>query len=373
LAYWVDDSSTIVWTISPDGRIAHAREGVGAQELEKWIDDALRLGEVPRPAGAIQIASRGGEEILMGRSERESWRRLYDTLIRPVRSHLPAKPGSRLTVIPSGPLFRVSFAALQDEKGRYLIENYALHYSPAVEAFRYTSRAQEKSATSPERYLLVANPANLPTADGKRLPGLPGAEKEAQNILRVAPRGSAVLLQGWQADKATVRAAMADAKVIHLATHGVIDSANPLRSFLALGRNSDEQSSNGRLTAEEVYSLDLNANLVVLSACRTGLGRISGDGVAGLVRAFFYAGAASVVSTLWDVADQPTVQLVGEFYRSLIANGRYDKSDALREAQVHLLRSLRRGQVLVDTPFGKLPVPDDPVFWAGYVLWGEPH
>ena len=373
VAYWVDDISTIIWTVSPEGRIAHVRTDFGATTLEKWIDDALRAGGRPAPPSDRQIASRGGEALLAGRGTQAAWRKLYGALIRPIRPNLPSKPGSRLTIIPSGPLFHLSFAALMDEQGRYLIERYALNYSPAIEVFQYTRQAQQRVASLPVRYLLVANPSAMPSSDGRVLPPLPGSEKEVQSISRLMPPGSAVLLQGGQADKISVREAMPAAKVIHLATHGVIDNNNPLGSFLALARMNGQPAGNGRLTAEEVYSLNLHADLVVLSACRTGLGRISGDGVAGLARAFFYAGAASVISTLWDVADQPTAQLIEDFYRSFSRGGKNGKSEALREAQLHLLRSLRKGEVRVDTPFGALPLPEDPALWAGYILLGEPQ
>jgi CHAT domain-containing protein len=373
LSYWIDDTSTIIWAMSPDGRIAHARTTIGAATLDTWINEALRGPEKPAAHAPVQIASRGGETLLAGHSSQDAWRHLYDALIRPVRSSLPSKPGSRLTIIPSGPLFRVSFAALMDEKGRYLIENYSLNYSPAIEVFQYTYQAQQRTAALPARYLLVANPAGMAPADGKLLPALPGSEKEVQGISRLVPHDSTVLLEGKRADEISVRGAMPGSTVIHLATHGVIDGNDPLRSFLAFGKTSAQPGANGRLTAEEVYSLDLHANLVVLSACRTGLGRISGDGVAGLARAFFYAGAASVVSTLWDVADQPAAQLIEDFYRSFGKSGNAGKSEALREAQLHLMRSLRKGEVSVDTPFGTLPLPEDPVLWAGYILMGEPQ
>ncbi|HEX4593710.1 MAG TPA: CHAT domain-containing protein, partial [Bryobacteraceae bacterium] len=373
VAYWVDDTSTIIWTVSPEGRIAHARTDIGAPTLEKWINEALHIAESRRAPSKVQIASRGGDALLAAGNTQASWRRLYNALIGPVRASLPSKPGSRLTIIPSGPLFRLSFAALMDEKGRYLIENYAVHYSPAIEAFRYTLRAQQRTAKLAPHYLLVANPSGMPSSDGKSLPALPGSEREVQRISRLVPASSSLLLQGKRADEGSVRVAMPWATVIHLATHGVVDNANPLNSFLALGRTSDQASGNGRLTAGEVYSMDLRADLVVLSACRTGVGRISGDGVAGLARAFFYAGAASVVSTLWDVADQPTAQLIEDFYRSLSSARKNGKSEALRQAQLHLLRSLRSGQMRVDTPFGALPLPEDPTFWAGYVLLGEPQ
>jgi CHAT domain-containing protein len=109
---------------------------------------------------------------------------------------------------------------------------------------------------------------------------------------------------------------------------------------------------------------------VVLSACRTGLGKLSGDGIAGLTRGFFYGGAPSVMATLWDVADEPTAVLISSFYKSLQKDP--DKSRALRSAQLELIRQLRRGRVKVNTSLGSVTLPEDPVFWAGFVLQGEP-
>ena len=372
LSYWVDDTSTIIWIVSPDGRIAHAQTSIGAPSLDKWVDEALHASHKRSPRAPVQIASRGGEVLVAGGGARSAWRQLYDALIRPVRASLPSQPGRRLTIIPSGPLFRISFAALMDEKGRYLIESYSLNYSPAIEAFQFTGQAHQRNAQLPARYLLIANPSGMPSIDGKPLAPLPGSEQEVLGISRRLPAGSTVVLQGKRADEDRVRDAMPAATVIHLATHGVIDSSDPLASFLALG-TSGSAGGNGRLTTEEVYSLDLRADLVVLSACRTGLGRISGDGVAGLARAFFYAGAASVVSTLWDVADQPTSRLMEDFYRGFSQGRNAGKSEALREAQLHLLHALRKGEVRVDTPFGTLPLPEDPVVWANYILLGEPQ
>jgi CHAT domain-containing protein len=160
--------------------------------------------------------------------------------------------------------------------------------------------------------------------------------------------------------------------VIHVATHGIVNDSDPLGSYLALGRVNDSANVDGRLTAAEVYDLDLHADLVALSACRTGLGPISGDGVAGMARSFFYAGASSVVSTLWDVTDGPASQLVTTFYSSLNRTSNGDKVAALCTAQLNLLRSLRNGQLRAETPFGSLVPPEDPILWAGFVLMGEP-
>jgi CHAT domain-containing protein len=92
--------------------------------------------------------------------------------------------------------------------------------------------------------------------------------------------------------------------------------------------------------------------------------------MAGLTRAFFYGGAPSVMATLWDVADEPTSRLVSNFYSTLQRD--HDKSRALRTAQLRLMRALRAGRVQVNTLVGPMTLPEDPVFWAGFVLQGEP-
>ena len=249
---------------------------------------------------------------------------------------------------------------------------YALAAARAL--LKYTNLTKARTSELPARYLLVANPSGMPALpDGKTLPSLPGSDEEVRRIAQMLPSATVTTLRAGNADETRVRNAIPSAKVIHLATHGIVNDNDALNSFLAFGRAGDAAAADGRLTAEEVYGLDLHADLVFLSACRTALGRISGDGVAGLARAFFYAGAASVVSTLWDVADEPASQLVVEFYRSLLSGtGDWRKGEALRTAQLRLLRALRAGQLQINTPFGKLSLPEDPILWAGFVVIGEP-
>jgi CHAT domain-containing protein/tetratricopeptide (TPR) repeat protein len=375
LAYWVGADSTNIWTVSPAGQIAGVRVDSGTNALSNWIDEALRSGQPPtrrRGAKTVELTSRAGDTILTNRANESAWKRLYNVLIRPVRANLPSKGNGRLTIIPSGPLFRLSFAALMDEKGRYLLEDYSLHYAPSAGVLKYTLQTKSRFQETPRRYVFVSNPSGMPlTEDGKRLAALPGSDDEVRRISKLFASETVSTFRAAAADETSVRAAIESANVIHLATHGIVSNDDPFASYLALGRVADG-SADGRLSAEEVYRLDLQADLVVLSACRSGLGRISGDGVAGLARAFFYAGAASVVATLWDVADAPASQLVSDFYQSLGSELQNDKSQALRNAQLRLLRALRRGELQVDTPFGKLPLPEDPVLWAGFVLMGEP-
>jgi CHAT domain-containing protein len=199
---------------------------------------------------------------------------------------------------------------------------------------------------------------------------LPGADREVHAIAGLVPSSQLTVLTGAEATEPAVRDRMRDATVIHLATHGIIRDDDPLGSFLALGRSGSDSEDDGRLTAGKIYGLHLQADVVVLSACRTALGTISGDGIAGLTRAFFYAGTPSVVATMWDVADEPTFRLVPEFYRALLAG--QDKAAALRTAQLRLLRALRAGKVTITASGHTFTLPDQPFFWAGFVLLGEP-
>jgi CHAT domain-containing protein/Tfp pilus assembly protein PilF len=376
LAYWVSKDAIFAWVTSPNGTIRSVRVKIASERLQQLIREtsvgtqSRKRGEheSEAPAGPL----RGGDVLLSDDSQKTAWRELHRLLIASVRSLLPKTEGSRLTIIPHGPLFQVSFAALLDKDNRYLVERYTLHYVPAAGLLEFTQKRRQHTSVGPRRYLLVADPAGPPSLpDGKSLPPLPGSRREAEAIAALLPRGATTVLTGEQAGEDAVRAGSANRRIVHFATHGILRNDRPFESFLALGAAGIRSAStDGRLTASEVYDLNLSADLVVLSACRTGLGKISGDGIAGLTRAFFYAGTPSVVATLWDVADEPTYLLVTEFYRSLGRGS--DKSEALRSAQLRLLQSLRAGQLKVATPAGDFTLPEHPVFWAGFVLQGEP-
>jgi CHAT domain-containing protein len=108
-----------------------------------------------------------------------------------------------------------------------------------------------------------------------------------------------------------------------------------------------------------------------LSACRSGGGVITGDGIASLARAFFYAGASSMIVSVWDVADESAKRLLPAFYRSWLSGA--DKATALRASQLAMIRDLRAGRVTVATPAGEVPLVEDPALWAGFVLLGNPN
>ena len=318
------------------------------------IDERLRPGTADARPGH---ARRGA--LTVGAS-RDPYRRLYDLLIAPMESALPAAPAARVTIVPHGPRFGLSFAALMDSRGRYLLERYTLHYAPSAASLQRTGLKPE-AMPSPPRYLLIADPANAGGA-ADRLPRLPGARSEAAAVRALLPAGAATLVMGSRADTARVTGLAPASTVLHFATHGVVLDDRPLESYLAL--------ANGRLTARDIYALDLHADLVILSACRSGSGSITGDGIMGLTRAFFYAGTPSIIATLSDVADVSAGYLVPRFYGSWQRS--HDKAAALRSAQLGLLRALRAGRISVDTPAGRFIVPEHPALWAPFVLIGQP-
>ena len=375
LAYWVSSDATIIWVITPDRRVRAARVEISAAELTRLVRQTWDISDTA-------VARRGEQGNALQAPMRIAappagpWRRLHDLLISPVAAWLPPSNGARLTIIPHRSLFRLSFAALQDPHRRYLVERYALHYASAGGVLAFTERRETdlRRATA-TRLLLVADPAPLPRAaeaDRKTaLLELPQALREARAIAQMFPRDSVTLLEGSQAGEPEVRTALGGKEVLHFATHAIVSDEQPLESFLALGSKAgaaDSSTSDGRLTAAEIYGLKIDSRLVVLSACRTAAGKISGDGILGLSRALFYAGTPAIVAAMWDVSDETTRVLMEHFYRAWPARS---TGDALRAAQLRLLRDIRAGRVRIQTAAGPAIVPNHPYYWAGFVLLGE--
>jgi CHAT domain-containing protein len=274
-----------------------------------------------------------------------------------------------LTIVPHDVLSNLSFAALQDARGRYLLEDFAIHYAPSGGLFAFTA-AQRRSEPRAGAMLMVADPDTVTgSALDAPLPRLPGARLEAAAIAAQLDGRRVLSLHGADATEAAVRAQAGPRSILHFAAHAVVDDNDPFAAYLALGAPAASRED-GRLTAQDIYGLDLAADLVVLSACRSANGLVAGDGVATFARAFTYAGAASLIASVWEVADQPSHQLLPAFYSAWF--GGATKAAALRQAQLKVLSDLRGGRVKVTTALGPVVVPEHPVFWAGFVLFGEP-
>lgn len=242
--------------------------------------------------------------------------KLHARLIAPIRHELR---GKRLTISPHGVLHYLPFGALSDGS-RFLVDLYGIRVMPSASTLVYIRTDKPKKAG---RLLALGNP-DL----GDARFDLPGAQKEAVQVASIFPASKALVRK--EATKQAVTEFGAGFSILHIASHGVFDSGAPLNSGLLLaGKNEDA----GRLTVSDLYALHLDAELVTLSACETGLGKLaSGDDVVGLTRGFLYAGARSIISSLWKVDDDATRVLMTNFYGYLARN--IDLREALRLAQL---------------------------------------
>ena len=371
LSYWQGDGHLFTWVVAPGHSVEVRDQPLNTLELASLVQATLpRESALTRrggPAARTTVRTRSGRGQSTVTTTQEPWKDLYRLLIAPIADLLPQTDGALLTIVPQGPLFDLAFPALKDSSGHYLVERYAMNTVPAAGVLQITQKNDIASAALPPRYVILANPGRFPIVDGARLSALPGTLAEARGIARQLSGKPITLLEGRMAGIDNLEDELPHATVLHLATHALVSDTTPSSSFLAL----DSRQQGGKLTAAAVYGLHVNASLIVLSACSTGRGRITGDGVAGLSRAFFYAGAASLLTTLWDVVDEPTAKLMPGFYSGL-SKGE-SRSTALREAQLGLIRDLRAHRVTVETLAGtRVALTESPAYWAAFSLSGQP-
>ena len=287
-------------------------------------------------------------------------------LLSPVADRLAAADG--LVVVPDGPLHFVPWAALPAPGGvDPLVARHALSLAGSVTVLRELVR---EDSEAPRELVAFGDPETPPSAgakagalaqlalrSGSELGPLPGTRDEVRRLAAVFGEGAAVVL-GREATEARLLQVAPSARRLHLACHALVDPELPLESGLVLTPATSEaggEGGNGFLQAWEIYQrLRLDADLVTLSACESGLGReVTGEGVLGLTRAFHFAGARTVMSSLWKVSDRATAELMASFYRHLVA-GR-PKAEALRLAQLEVRRDEARRH---------------PFYWAAFQIHG---
>lgn len=327
------------WVIPPSNQIHFHRQPLPDSDLSRQImDNRLALGIPRRGEATIQVSLAPDSPVPL--------RQLYQELIAPIAGWLPTDPDAAVVIIPQGDLFLVPFPALQDRDGQDLVDRHPLRFAPAISLLT-TSSAPHPLSVGRDPALVVGNPTMpIDPATGSPLPPLSGAQQEAQTI---APLLNTQPLLGSAATKATVIPQMEQAAIAHFATHGLLDDfGTGIPGALALAPTATDS---GFLTAAEIFTLPLQARLVVLSACDTGLGKITGDGVVGLSRSFLTAGVESLVVSLWSVPDEPTALLMAEFYRQL--QQQPDRAVALQQAML--------------TTRDRYPQPAN---WAAFALFG---
>lgn len=367
--------------------------------------ETIRAFELPPRQALEEAARRAYEELSAPYRGGGEAAGLAELVLAPALEELVAEElvVERLVVVADGALHYLPFAALPlpvsagGEAGGPLLTRYEVVHLPSASTLAAERRRSAGRPPAPRWAAVVADPvfdrrdlrlvaaragddtagddtaggseadskAEMPRgpADDRQpqdlaLPRLRMSRREAENIAALAPAGEVLVALDFDADRDLVLdGRLADYRIVHFATHGLIDARYPALSGLALSHfDRHGQARDGFLRLRDIYGLRLGADLVVLSACRTALGKeVRGEGLLGLSRGFFHAGARRIVASLWSVPDRATAELMARFYHAMVKD-ELAPAAALRQAQLSMLGE-RRWR--------------DPHNWAGFVLLGD--
>ncbi|MBK7869568.1 MAG: CHAT domain-containing protein [Saprospiraceae bacterium] len=353
LEYFVGDSSIFIFVLRPDTLVM--QEVKKDFPLEDWVSSLRDNIYLNRTTGATAYA--------------EAAYNLYQKLIAPVKSLLP----KQLIIIPDGILGYVPFEALLTAKPErairfnthaYLLKEHQISYCYSATLLR--EMQQKKKVQEPTGTLLAVAPfysgdttllANLFAYDETTRKDLAPLQNSGEEVYRISKLWKGEVLTGADATETKFTELAGNYRILHLATHGRADERVGDYSFLAFSEIKDSVE-NELLYVRDLYNLQLNADLVVLSACETGLGKLSrGEGIISLARAFAYAGAKSIVTTLWSVDDAKTKDVMVDFYRNLKKG--MTKDAALRQAKLNYLKGHTN------------PGDAHPYYWAGFAPIGD--
>jgi CHAT domain-containing protein len=387
LEYMLGEERSYVWVLTP-GEIfsyelpSRARIEAAARKFRDllMLNQPLANESFPQRQARIREADAQIPEAAAA---------LSDLVIAPVQHKLGTK---RLIIVADGALHYIPFLALTVQPGPNEVSNpgdripllarHEIVYEPSASALAYvrndgTPRDTPKSIAvfadpvfdAGDRRVTTPTSSSSPTdslrevarelglTEGK-VPALPASRDEAEAIMSFAPWGTGLKALGFEASRATVTGPeLAQYRIVHFATHGYVDYERPELSGLVLSLvDKNGQPQEGYFRLHDIYNLKLSADLVVLSACNTGLGKeIKGEGLIGLTRGFMYAGAGGVAASLWKVDDEATAQLMTRFYEGMFKKG-LTPSAAMREAQLWMSQQ-RRWQ--------------SPYFWAAFTIQGR--
>jgi CHAT domain-containing protein len=312
-----------------------------------------------------QLATRHADALAQYSLAYESGaRRLYEILLAPV---VRVAPQARdLCIIPDGALWRVPFESLLDGHGGFAVESRAFFYAPSAAVLLREHAHEARPGRKDHQFLGFGDPLlevspreTLTTRErGAGSAPIPEAAREVETIARIIGPQASTVFTGANALESRLKAEARDFRIVHLATHGVIDDANPMYSHLLLARHEGD-GEDGVLEAREMLGLSLQADLVVLSACDTARGGVhDGEGLIGMSWALFAAGSPSVIASQWRVDSARTETLMTAFYRVWMN----DPHTAF--AKAHALRAARLA-LLYDPEF------QHPYYWAPFVLIGS--
>jgi CHAT domain-containing protein len=407
LEYALGDEKSYLWAVTKSSLSSY--ELPSRSEIESLARELYRLLTAYQTEGQrLPEEGAGSDQSL----DEQYWRTasvMSQRLLGPVASQLGRK---RLLIVADGALQYIPFEALPipvnspttmeqgyggntggDETPAPLFLEHEIVNLPSVSTLAALRHRKTRAEFTPDKLLVVladpifepddprfeSHPSTLQTswteqaeaaqlrsslrdirqADAESgLSRLPFTLQEAKAIMAVAPPGEARMITGFEAKRAlVVEGRLSQYRIVHFATHGVINCQHPELSGIVLSMlNEHGEHENGFLQLHDIYRLDLSADLVVLSACRTGLGEeIQGEGLVGLTQGFLHVGAKSVIASLWQVDDRATAELMHNFYKSTLDDG-LPPAAALRDAKRAMWREKRWRA---------------PYYWAAFVLQGE--
>ncbi|TAE58240.1 MAG: CHAT domain-containing protein [Nostocales cyanobacterium] len=371
LVYSLDQDKSYLWAVSKTEMTSY--EIASQSEIETLVKRFRN--QIIRPQYNRKLTAIAAEP-------------LSKILLAPVANKLGNK---RLVIVADGALQYLPFAALispnsDPEKHRFLIINHEIITLPSASTVAIIRNEQKRKKPPSKKLALLADPVfsidderfttqkpslkpatnNLESLALKRaiqdtdinFQRLPFTRKEAEKILKLVPEKQTLQAFDFDADyNFATSSELNQYRIIHFATHGIVNSQQPQLSGLVLSLFDQKgKTKKGFLRLHDIFNLNLSADLVVLSACQTGLGKeVAGEGLIGLTRGFMYAGSPRVIMSLWNVSDQGTSVLMGKFYEKMLQGG-LKPAAALREAQIEMLNE--RG-------FSK------PDYWASFTLQGE--
>lgn len=335
--YYYDPNHLYIWAI--DNKQHHfIKKDILGSELEMLTKAYRKLVLESKDIRSLKVVKAREERSSDHKSRFEEVNdALESILIDGVFDHIKT---DKIYIVPHGILHYLPFQSLT-YNSNFLIESFQIGYIPSATALKYVlAKRKEKS----ESLLALGNPElNAPQMQ------LPFAEKEVQDLKSIYP--AAMVLIGENASEAKFKQQAGAHGIVHVASHGEFNSATPLISCLRLSAGDEED---GRLETREIFSLNLDAYLITLSACNTAIGKLTkGDDVVGLARAFIFAGTPSILGTIWSVNDESTSIFMNHFYGNL---REMDKLKSLQQAQIAMLRSEKYRH---------------PYYWAGFQLIGD--
>jgi CHAT domain-containing protein len=319
IAYWISGDEAYAWLISTSGTTIRLLNG-NRESVNLLVEAAIDAVRSLSPES----------DYLLGE--------LYEILLGPFEDLIANY--QKLVIIPNGPLHFLPFQVLTRPDGQPLVMTHHIVYAPSAAVFALSHERLPGKGTS----FLGAALSDISIGGSA---GLPGTEDEVRRIVEIFPESRYAV--GNESSETFVKEHAPSANILHFATHGIYNRQNPLYSHLLF---PPSEHDDGRLNVYEVFEMNLDASLVTLSACETGLGDLSlGDELTGLSRAFLYAGAGAVIVSMWPVADYPTALLMSHFYSHI--------------TELPLLEALTMAQreIIKEYP--------QPLYWAPFILVGN--